>query len=87
MISQMFHQMTLTKAFFTFSDGEEDYGFTLTGVEAEDTNGDFIAYSFTGYIEDEGDITTLEGSFTAQHGDGSSWSVSLEIVNDTATVP
>ncbi len=75
------------ESFFTFSDGEEDYGFTLTGVESEDASGDFIAYSFTGYIEDEGDITTLEGTFTAQHGDGSSWSLSLETIDDTASVP
>ena len=76
------------ESFFTFSDGEEDYNFTLTAVEAEDTNDNAIAYSFTGFIEDEGDITTLEGSFTPQHGDGSSWSVSLETVDENVeTVP
>ncbi len=99
------------ESFFTFSDGEEDYAFTLTNLEAEDTNGNFITYSITeyiesegelaiftdlgvedtngdsitysitGYIEDEGDITALGGVFTAQHGDNSSWSVSLETVD------
>ena len=66
------------ESFFVF---EDQYDFTLTSATEEDTNGNGITYSFTGYIEDEGDINNFTGLLTAQSS-GSSWSASIETVAD-----